>query len=83
MASRIPLLACVICCVHLTRSRTPCRTPGVGYYTSKCCNLRLKFLTQVRTRKATTQLYTNKAHMIAMGTQLQVGTLLACTANGR
>lgn len=25
----------------------------------------------VRTRKATTQLYTNKAHMIAMGTQLQ------------
>ncbi len=25
----------------------------------------------VRTRKATTQLYTHKAHMIAMGTQLQ------------
>lgn len=25
----------------------------------------------VRTRRATTQLYTNKAHMIGMGTQLQ------------
>jgi charged multivesicular body protein 3 len=40
----------------------------------------------VRTRKATTQLYTNKAHMIAMGTQLQEqlamvkvrGCLLGC-----
>ena len=44
----------------------------------------------VRTRKATTQLYTNKAHMIAMGTQLQEqlamvkvrGWLLGCGSIG-
>lgn len=37
----------------------------------------------VRTRKATTQLYTNKAHMIAMGTQLQEQLAMVKVLHGK